>query len=170
MIRVAAEADAPAIASVHIRAWEETYRGKLPDHALDVMTYAKRLSQWSGWLRSPDVRTLVHEGEGGVDAFASVHRTDEEAGYDALLSTLYVLRSAQRSGVARTLLANVASALRANGVSKMWLLTLRDENPARAFYERMGARLLREQPAPPVLGKGVMDVVYAFDDLAVLAP
>ena len=53
-------------------------------------------------------------------------------------------------------------------MSGMWLLTLRDANPARRFYERIGAQALREQPAPAVLGAGVMDVVYGFADLRVL--
>jgi len=57
--------------------------------------------------------------------------------------------------------------LRAN-VRSMWLLTLRDRNPARAFYERVGAVLLREESAPVSLGEGVMDAVYGFPDVAIL--
>lgn len=168
MIRAATLADAPAIARVHVQAWNETYRGILPDHALDVMTLEKRVEEWQQSLVQAQSWTFVHEDGGAVDAFTSAYRKSDEPGFDALLSTLYVLRSAQGKGVARQLLRRLARELAANGVHGLWLLTLRDRNPARGFYERLGAVLVREQPAPAILGEGTIDAVYAFPDLRVL--
>jgi GNAT superfamily N-acetyltransferase len=168
MIRAATLADAEPIARVHVQSWEETYRGKLPDHTLDVRPLPVRIRQWREWLSDDRRFTIVHVRDGRVDAFASAFPSDEEPGYAVLLSTLYVLKQAQRGGVARALLRDLATRLTRNGMNSMWLLTLRDDNPARGFYERVGARFLREQPAPAVLGEGVMDVVYGFPDIATL--
>jgi ribosomal protein S18 acetylase RimI-like enzyme len=168
MIRPATFADAPAIARVHVCSWEETYRGILPDTALDTRTLDVRIAHWRDWLSRTRRWTFVSEEHGEVNGFACAFTSDEEPGFDAVLSTLYVLRNAQRRGIARALLRAVASELLRAKLRSMWLITLRDGNPARVFYERVGAELLREAPAPPNLGAGVMDAVYGFRDVAIL--
>ena len=163
--RKADVSDADDIARVHVRSWEETYRGKLPAHAVDALTHDVALEKWQRDLAKDTVWTYLHESKGVTDGFASAFRTAAEPGFAAMLSNLYVLRAAHRHGVGRALLAALFGDLLANGIDRIWLLTLRDDNPARRFYEKLGARLVREQPAPAVLGRGVMDVVYCFDDL-----
>lgn len=168
MIRPATSADAESIARVHVQSWEETYRGVLPDATLDVRPLAVRIEHWREWLARSGRWTYVSEEHGEVNGFVCAFASDEEPGFDAVLSTLYVLRSAQRRGVARALLRELANDLIRADMRSMWLLTLRDRNPAREFYERVGAELLREAPAPRSLGEGVMDAVYGFRDVAIL--
>ena len=36
LIRFYDQSDADAVASIHIASWQQTYRGMLPDHALDT--------------------------------------------------------------------------------------------------------------------------------------
>ena len=50
----------------------------------------------------------------------------------------------------------------------LFTLGVRSVSDSRAFYERLGAQLLREEPAPAALGAGVMDAVYGFPDVAML--
>jgi len=168
MIRAATANDAEAIARVHVQSWEESYRGVLPDATLDARPVAVRIMHWNDWLNRAGRWTFVNETNGEIDGFTCAFRNDEEPGFDVVLATLYVLRSAQRRGIARALLRELASELLRAHVRSMWLLTLRDRNPARGFYERIGAELLREEPAPPGLGEGVMDAVYGFRDVAIL--
>ncbi len=168
MIRPATFADAQAIARVHVQSWEETYRGILPDATLDARPLSVRVAHWRDWLSRTGRWTFVSESNDEVNGFACAFLNHDEAGFDAILSTLYVLRRAQRRGIARALLREVASELLRAKIRSMWLLTLRDRNPARTFYERVGAKLLREEPAPVSLGEGVMDAVYGFRDVAIL--
>ncbi len=44
-IREAGPKDAEAIANVHVRAWQEAYRGQLTDDYLDGLTVEDRLEQ-----------------------------------------------------------------------------------------------------------------------------
>ena len=163
MIRPATPGDAPAIARVHVQSWEESYRGNVPDASLDAQSVEARIVEWEYWLRADEAVTFVSEDEEGVHGFVMARLHAGEPGYDALLDTLYVLNSHQKRGIGRELLRAAAHALRESGARKIWLLTLRDRNPARAFYESLGATLVREQPAPPILGDGVMDCVYGFE-------
>ena len=50
--------DVPALAYVHITAWEHTYRGILPDNVLDSQTLDWRREQW--YARLEDRRSKVH--------------------------------------------------------------------------------------------------------------
>ena len=169
MIRPAAFTDAQAIARVHVESWEETYRGVLPDATLDARPVSVRIAEWRDWLSRGGRWTFVNEVDGEINGFTCAFINHDEPGYDVLLSTLYVLRSGQRHGIARALLRELASELLRANHRSMWLLTLRDRNPARAFYERIGAVLLREAPAPAALGEGVMDAVYGFPNVAILS-
>jgi GNAT superfamily N-acetyltransferase len=168
-IRPAAPGDADAIAATHVACWEETYRGILPDASLDVQTLERRRTLWANALRAAMQCIFVAEVDGCLVGFASaVPHRDEGPPYDAFLDTLYVRKSAQRGGVARKLLSAIAAEMLRRGHHAMALLTLRDRNAACGFYDRMGAVVLRDQPAPAILGEGTMDRVYGFPNLRAL--
>ncbi len=160
-IRLATIEDATAIAHIHVQAWHESYRGIVPDWAIDRFTPEKRLANWTKWLTHGDWFTYVAQLEGTAVGFACGFPDSTEPPFDAYLNTLYVLRRAQRRGIARLLLRAVAADLRAGGCSSMWWLTLK-ENPACAFYERIGAAVVRDQPAPQELGEHVVDRVFGL--------
>lgn len=162
IVRRATDADAPGIANVHVRAWHESYRGMVPDWAIDSRTFDERRSQWAEWLQRAHWFTHVAEIRGEIVGFACAFPDAAEPGYDAYLNTLYVLSHAQRRGIARALMRAVIDDLRALDCRSMWWLTLK-ENPACAFYERIGAAVLRDQPAPPELGDEVVDRVFGLD-------
>ena len=81
--------------------------------------------------------------------------------------TLYVLRSCQGRGVGRRLLADVARVLAANGAESLMLSVLRDNIPARAFYEHLGgkAEAPRREPGP---GGVTVSEAKALDDAAAM--
>ncbi len=166
-IRPAAPSDAAGIARVHVRVWDEAYRGMVPDAAIDRYSYDRRLESWRRWLGRKPWHTFVAQSHGAIVGFACGFPDDTEPRYDAYLNTLYVLKAQQRRGIARDLLRVLAGALLDENLSAMWWLTLR-ENPACAFYERVGARVLRDQAAPAELGPQTMDRVFGLDDLRTL--
>ena len=122
---------------------------------------------WNKWLEQAAWTTFVAESDSQIIGFACAYPDESEPGFDAYLNTLYVLQSAHRRGIARKLLRATAASLIERGLGAMWWLTLR-ENPACAFYERIGAVVLRDQPAPAELGEGVMDRVFGLRDLRAL--
>ena len=66
VIRPMREADLPGRAAVHCRAWEETYRGQIPDVVLDGMTP----EAIEAAVRALPMETLVVEGAEGIVGFA----------------------------------------------------------------------------------------------------
>ena len=65
---------------------------------------------------------------------------------NAELSAVYLVRDAQRAGVGRRLVAAVAAAQQAHGATGLIVWVIAGNKAARAFYEKLGAELLIEQP------------------------
>lgn len=163
-IRSATRQDARAIAAAHVASWRENYRGLLSEEAIAKRTFEYRLEMWTRFLDEPQRSTLIACGEkdeviGFVSATAM---RPPEFGFDAYLQTLYLLASEKGAGTGKALLRACATDLIARGCRNMALRTLR-LNPARGFYEHLGARLL--PPDFPLDAGHFDDVAYAFDNL-----
>ena len=138
IIRPMEEADIPARALVHCRAWEETYRGLIPDAVLDSMTP----EAVEAAVRALPMETLVAEGPDGLVGFACF--LPEARDFTARRNTseiaaLYLLRSAQGLGLGRRLLEAALDHLPPHQDVVLYVL---DKNRrAIRFYESMGFRL-----------------------------
>jgi ribosomal protein S18 acetylase RimI-like enzyme len=84
------------------------------------------------------------------------------------VSTLYVLRSAQRLGLGRRLLGAAARVLQANGADALTLWVLDGNRPARAFYERLGGVETAQRPVRG-WGGGLRESAFRWDDIASLS-
>lgn len=127
-----------------------------------------RRRQWATSLQSPERVTLVAcDDDGTIVGFASALLLEQpDNGFESYLQTLYFTPEAAGRGTGSRLLRATATDLLARGVVNMALRVVR-LNPARGFYERLGARLV---PEGIDTDAGVFDdVVYAFDDLHTLA-
>lgn len=167
-IRRAIPQDADAIAAIHVAAWEGAYRGIIPDKEFTKRPLARRQQQWREWLLCDDRITLVAcDRCGEIVGFTGGWMLDRnEAGFDSYLATLYLRPDVKGQGIGEVLLRAYAAEVIALDGRSMVLRTLR-LNRARSFYERLGARLV---PEGIDIDAGVFDdVVYAFDDVSVLA-
>ncbi len=165
LVRPAGVDDAAAIAHVYVAAWRSTYTGLLPDDflaALDERAYEER---WRRSIAEHASRVYVVEEAGAIVGFASGGR--ERAGEDAFegeLYAIYLLDAAQRRGHGRQLVRAVAEGLREMGLENMIVWVLRDNAPARTFYERLGGEYLREQPIT-IGGALLQEVAYGWGRL-----
>jgi ribosomal protein S18 acetylase RimI-like enzyme len=165
----AGPADAEALARVHVQSWRETYRGLLPDAYLARMSEVAHARRWRWSLSYPgenDV-TLAAAGPNELVAYASGGPSRSGRTPEGEIHTLYVLRAAQGEGVGRALVQGAARALAANGFSALMISVLRDNRPARAFYEQLGgiAEPPREEPGPAGV---VFEVAYRWPDISTL--
>ena len=139
VVRRAVAGDAAELAAVHVACWEETYRGVLPAAYLAERTEAARYAFWRDRLGEAEPGEHVFVGcaaDKRIVGFASCgpERTGL-LGVTGELYALYVLQAAQGAGLGRRLTEAVLTEL-GDGVAA-WVLGV---NPARGFYERIGAR------------------------------
>lgn len=96
VVRPAVVADAPGMADVHVRSWQETYRGLVPDRVLDSLDFAARRERWwrtaitEGAEGTTDVAVAERDGEIIGIASAGVPR-DEDAAWPVELFVIYLL-------------------------------------------------------------------------------
>jgi hypothetical protein len=73
-IRIAAAADAAAIAITHVESWRETYTGIVPDHVFAGLSMDERTATWNRILCDPAAFyssvVFVMERKGTIFGFA----------------------------------------------------------------------------------------------------
>lgn len=166
-IRSATGGDAGAIAHVHVESWRTTYAGIVPDAYLAGLDEMLRAQLWMGWLAGGAL-VQVAERHGQVVGFAhggANREALEEC--DAELYSIYLLREAQGRGSGAALLGAVAAALAERGFRSLavWVL---ERNPARGFYEKMGAHLAASKVIE-IGGARLMEVAYVWPELKSLS-
>lgn len=80
-IRPAAEADAEALAKVHIASWQAGYRGILSDEFLDAMRLEDWTNMWQLGIETAqenDQDNWVAEVEGEIVGFAAVGAAEDD--------------------------------------------------------------------------------------------
>jgi GNAT superfamily N-acetyltransferase len=162
-IRPAVPSDADAIAAVHAASWEAFYRDILPAEMIAARNLEARRTQWASSLANHDRVTLVgYDDDCTIVGFASALLLEPDASFASYLQTLYLIPEVTRAKLGTRLLRAMAGDLVQRGRHSMSLRVLR-LNPARAFYEKYGARIVPEGIEHDA---GTFDdVVYAFDNL-----
>jgi GNAT superfamily N-acetyltransferase len=143
-VRRAVEADAEAIAALHIRSWQYAYRGQLPDGFLDNLSNEvdARIEFW---------RTHIATQHSGRHEIWAIDVGAQLNGFAALgpardnqiepaseLYAIYVNPDRWRRGLGSQLLAHAARRFIALGYSVAILWVLESNLRARRFYERSG--------------------------------
>jgi ribosomal protein S18 acetylase RimI-like enzyme len=147
MVRPAHPGDAAAIARVHVESWRTTYRDLLPAEFLASLSESGYTERWHRVIGDASSRVFVVEEDGEVVGFASCGRERAgESGFAGELYAIYVLESMQRRGHGRELVRAGVGGLREMGLKDMIIWVLRDNAPARRFYERLGGTYVRKQP------------------------
>ncbi|MDO8380180.1 GNAT family N-acetyltransferase [Phenylobacterium sp.] len=163
--------DAEALAQVHVTAWRETYRGLLPDSYLDRMSVPVNARRFAKSLVSPAEHEIVLAAADreGIVGYAAGGPSRSRAPGEAEVATLYVLRAHQGQALGRRLLTAAARVFADQGARSLMISVLRDNIPARGFYEHLGgqADAPRREPGP---GGVTYEVSYRWPDIRTLAP
>jgi GNAT superfamily N-acetyltransferase len=171
-IRTAGIADADAIAQLHTRSWQSTYRGILSDAFLRGPLSENRHMLWRTRLSisdSVDQFVLVDEQGGAIRGFACAFlRADPE--WDCLLDNLHVVPDLKGRGLGRHLMGAVAErVLRSNSAGRLHLWAFEQNLVARRFYERLGGIITGRHVEVAPDGSEVNALRYCWSDLSGLA-
>jgi ribosomal protein S18 acetylase RimI-like enzyme len=144
-LRDARHGDELAVAELHIRSWQEAYRGLLPDEFLAALDPAARAARYrfeateDGAMRTLLAMSAEEQAGERIVGFVTFGRSrDADLPGHAEIGALYVDPDRYRGGVGRLLMAEARSRLAAAGYSEALLWVLRGNTRAAAFYEREG--------------------------------
>jgi GNAT superfamily N-acetyltransferase len=174
-IRPATEDDAAGIAQVQVATWRTAFRGIVADRALERLDVERRTERWREIVaREGDLAFVAEADRGGHPAVVGFidggANRDTEPPFDAFsgeLYAIYVLDSHQRGGTGTRLVCALVDALLDRGHGSMLVWTL-EASPFRAFYERLGGRLVGSKEVE-IDEEPYVGVAYAWDDLEALS-
>ena len=170
IVRGATPADVGGIARVHVVTWREVYTALLPTAIMETNTEERRRALWERVAAEGSRRVFVAVEDGAIVGFVCGGAMPESirgrlpiAGHDAYVDALYVLAAWHGRGIGRALLGTLANALLRDGLSSLALHVVA-QNPARRFYEHLGARFVHAEPIAPGLDEG-LQCAYGWSDL-----
>ncbi len=171
-IRRATVDDADALATVHVASWRTTYPGIVDQQYIDSLTVEDRSDAWRRRLADDSHAAMdvfaAELPDRGIVGFASGGRIREpQSGFDAELYAIYLLADVQGAGIGRQLVRAWAECAIERGFRSA-LVRVLAANPACTFYERLGARRIKEA-ALRIGGREYPEVWYGWSDLSELA-
>ncbi|MCW3838703.1 GNAT family N-acetyltransferase [Micromonospora yasonensis] len=139
-LRPAAEADLMGVGALHQRSRVAAYSPFLPAETLADPTpeamgryWVERLT-WEG----ADHRMTVAERDGRLVGFSYLGPDDAGDPATGLLNAIHLEPAERGRGTGRALMVDALAAMRARGWARAVLWVLRENAPARRFYERGG--------------------------------
>lgn len=149
-IRNAEPEDAAKIANVQVKTWRAAYAGILPDDYIGSFTKQPRAIMWARLLErlsDQDVVMVSENADQEILGYVSGGPIRSVVpGHAAEISSLYVLPGYQGEGHGRRLFMAASNRLAAAGLEGLAVWVLK-ENPATAFYKRLGGTVVSSRTA-----------------------
>ena len=145
--RPATPFDAPRIAALHARSWQQNYRGDLPDDYLDQHAAAERLAVWTGRFSdpNPNMRVMLAEDENKLVGFCCLMLHESPAD-GTLLDNLHVRMDYQGLGIGKRLMRWAAvTTVAEDPEGRLYLWVLKNNTSAAAMYRHVGGRMGRTE-------------------------
>lgn len=159
-VRKAEIADAERIGEIHVRSWQEAYRGILPAEFLSSLSIEARAERWRTELAALDGKNvaLVIEEESSVNGFARLAPSpDQNVGE---VQAIYLDPDHWRRGLGRILMTSAEESLASLGWNEAILWVLEDNKSARRFYESGGWRVEAHRALLKIGGADVQEIRY----------
>ena len=141
-IRQATIADAKAIAEVHVRSWQQAYRGLLPNEYLESLSIDQRKAFWVDVLtkRQSEVMLAIYNHTvTGFISYAASRVKDTEL-HTAEVLALYIDPEHWRIGIGKALWQSCRVKLSVKGYQNVYLWVIIGNTRASGFYEAQGFR------------------------------
>jgi ribosomal protein S18 acetylase RimI-like enzyme len=169
VIRQATVADADAVGAVHVQGWQESYVGLMPAAFLAELDPARRAVRWRA--RADWRGVFVAERAGVIVGWAAcgANRTPETLAAEGEVEGIYLLLEAQRLGLGRRLMTELARRLRADGHRSVGLWVLAGNARARNFYAALGGRESGSSEFE-IAGVRLGEIGVVWDDVNQLIP
>ena len=170
IIRKPLIADIPEMARVHLETWRTTYRGIIADSYLENLSLQKHIERQQKYMAMPGTSYSVAEleGKGIVGFLPGGPKRDDSFTQPGELYAINILEQHRRSGIGTAMVRQWAQDLRNARMNAGYLWVLADNKPAIAFYEKLGAKLQRQQMIE-IGSQSLRELAYGWNDLRKLA-
>jgi len=138
MIRYAENQDITSIATIHVRAWQDAYKGQIPNEILDNLSIESRALMWGKIINDSTQKILVYEIENQVIGFSNVGPFRESENDEGEIRAIYLLSDYWSKGIGASLMTESLKYLNNNGYKSVYLWVLETNKKVIAFYKKFG--------------------------------
>ena len=168
-IRPATYDDLPEIADVHVRTWQQTYLGQMPQDFLDALDPVARLKAWQeGFARHQDnteFGTFVARTPEALAGFISYGPSRDDDRTDWLeIFAINILKEHWSKGIGYALFSSVRDHFKHRNVQRTCLWVLDTNANALQAYARWGGLIERTRTKQRAFGsRKLKEVSVRFD-------
>ena len=147
IIRNVAEKDIPSVADIQVNGWKTAYKGIIDDAILNVMNKEEKIERFkvnyqkNGFI----VAELNNQVVGFCRYIDSNKFTQDISNIDCELLALYVNPDLKYNGIGTKLFQFVTNEFKSKNRTKMILWCLKDNEPSKKFYTKMGGKIIKER-------------------------
>ncbi len=147
IIRNIKEKDIPSVVDIQINGWKSAYKGIIADSFLNSIDRDAKIKRMrknykdNGFI----VAILNNEVVGFCRYIESNEFTTDMQNIDCELLALYVKPQLKYNGIGTKLFEFVTNEFRSNSKTKMILWCLKDNEPSKMFYTKMGGKIVKER-------------------------
>ena len=143
-IRLATYDDCKSLSLLKREIWETTYRGIYPDEKIDNYDYTKNEEKFKSFIDNENqflyVVTYINEIVGYIE-FGEPFRPFKD--YEQEIGLFYLRKDFQGKGIGRTLFNLAYDYFKNLNISKFFISCHKFNFNARAFYEKMGGKIVQ---------------------------
>lgn len=147
IIRNVCKEDIPSVVDIQIDGWKTAYKGIIDDSILNSMDRDKKIEK-----RNKDYKDngfIVAESDKEVVGFCRYidnnKFTQDILDIDCELLALYVKPELKYNGIGTKLFQFVIDEFKSKNKTKMILWCLKDNDPSKEFYKKMGGEIIKER-------------------------
>ena len=134
---------------IKITGWQTAYRGIIDDHFLDVTLPSereKRIEKWSSnYDESPFVVALYNNEVVGFARYVYNNNYSSDIDCDCELMAIYIKPEYKFKGIGTKMFNYITNDMINNNKTKMVLWCLKENEPSKKFYTKMGGKLTSEK-------------------------
>lgn len=148
-IRPLKQEDLPDLADIHVRIWQETYAGQMPQDFLDRLDPAQRLKGWQeGFSKNkdnPEYGTFLARVMGKAAGFLSFGPArDQNAEMTHEIYAINILKEYWGQGIGWVMFCLAIDDFKKHGIDKTYLWVLTSNQNAIDAYLRWGGKLEKD--------------------------
>lgn len=147
IIRNIEEKDIPNVVDIQINGWKSAYKGIIDDNVLNSMNRDKRIEKRKNDYKENGfiVTELNNQVVGFCRYIDSNKFTQDISDIDCELLALYVKPNLKYNGIGTKMFQFVTEEFKKKHKTKMILWCLKDNEPSKKFYTKMGGRIIKER-------------------------
>jgi ribosomal protein S18 acetylase RimI-like enzyme len=162
-VRLAQLEDAQGIATVHVRAWQDSYQEQIPADYLQALSIDERTQRWQRILELPTPHGQIFvAAAGSILGFCSIGPSRDEDAVDNTgeIYAIYVAPESVGQGIGSALIRAGLATLAQDGYTEVTLWVLTINLSAQGFYRRHGFVADKSTKTESIGGSAVEEIRY----------